>query len=161
MDGDGTVLTDLAGRSFLLLGKTGKDFLALAAELDCLYTDVKAIDDETHKACTGVSNALILANLRRLAADDEIRPKIWLRMPLIKGLNDTPDIIRRTAEFIGENRLTYATLFPYHELGISKYKSLGQAYEDFEPPDEERLHEIQKLFAQYGLKADILGEEVK
>ncbi len=139
----------------------GDTLFRMARKAQYILYDMKSIDDETHKYCTGVSNALILANLRRLAADDGIRPKIWLRMPLIKGLNDTPDIINRTAEFIGENHLTYATLFPYHELGISKYKSLGESYEDFEPPETERLHEIQSIFAEHGLRADILGEEVK
>jgi len=136
-------------------------FFRMARKANYILYDMKSIDDDTHRYCTGVSNTLILANLRRLAADDEIRPKIWLRMPLIKGLNDTPDIISRTADFISENRLTYATLFPYHELGISKYKSLGEEYEDFQPPDAERLHEIQDIFAEHGLRADILGEEVK
>ena len=123
--------------------------------------DIKLWDEAGHRAATGVSNQLILENLSRLADDPEINGKIWMRMPLIQGLNDTPDIIARTCAFYREHHLTYVTLFPYHELGISKYKSLGQAYENFAPPDTERLHEIQALFQANGTKADILGEQVQ
>jgi len=133
----------------------------MAKKASYILYDMKSIDDTVHQYATGVSNQLILENLSRLADDPEINGKIWMRMPLIQGLNDTPDIIDRTCAFYREHHLTYVTLFPYHELGISKYKSLGQAYENFAPPDTERLHEIQALFQANGTKADILGEQVQ
>ncbi len=133
----------------------------MAQKADYILYDMKSIDDQVHQRATGRSNKLILENLIRLADAPEINGKIWMRMPLIQGLNDTEDIIRRTAEFYEEHRLTYVTLFPYHELGISKYKSLGQDYENFAPPDSARLHEIRKLFQEHGIRTDILGEEIQ
>lgn len=133
----------------------------MARKADYILYDIKALDDEVHIACTGVSNHIILENLERLCRDEETRKKIWIRMPLIHGLNDDEEMLRRTAEFLQRCGLTYATLFPYHELGISKYKSLGQAYEDFIPPDSDRLHTIRDLLCSHGCRADILGEEVQ
>lgn len=133
----------------------------MAKKADYILYDMKSIDDEVHKAATGVSNKLILENLALLAEDPEINPKIWMRMPLIHGINDTQDIIDRTCAFYEEHHLTYVTLFPYHELGISKYKSLGVDYENFTPPDSDRLHEIQALFQAHGTKTDILGEKIQ
>lgn len=139
----------------------GQRLYRMAKKASYILYDMKSFDDETHKYCTGVSNRKILENLALLADDPEINPKIWMRMPLIHGLNDTDEIIQKTAEFYEAHHLTYATLFPYHELGISKYKSLGQDYENFTPPDSDRLHEIQAIFLAHGMKADILGEQVQ
>ena len=50
--------------------------------------DIKSVDDDIHRAYTGVSNALILENLRALCSEARIREKITLRMPLIKDVND-------------------------------------------------------------------------
>lgn len=139
----------------------GQRLHRMAKKASYILYDMKSINDETHKYCTGVSNQKILENLALLADDPEVNPKIWMRMPLIHGLNDTDEIIQKTAEFYEAHHLTYATLFPYHELGISKYKSLGQEYENFTPPDSDRLHEIQAVFLAHGMKADILGEQVQ
>lgn len=133
----------------------------MAQRASYVLYDMKSIDDSVHRQATGVSNQRILENLVRLADDPEINRKIWMRMPLIRGLNDTPDIIARTCAFYREHHLTYVTLLPYHELGISKYKSLGQSCESFAPPDAERLREIQAQFQACGTKADILGEQVQ
>lgn len=139
----------------------GERLHRMAKKASYILYDMKSIDDSVHQYCTGVSNRRILENLALLADDPEINPKIWMRMPLIHGLNDTDEIIAATAEFYEAHHLTYVTLFPYHELGISKYKSLGQDYENFTPPDSDRLHEIQAVFQAHGTRADILGEQVQ
>ena len=139
----------------------GDRLFRMAKKASYILHDMKSIDDETHRWATGVSNRKILENLIRLADDPEINGKIWMRMPLIQGVNDTPEIIRRTVEFYQAHRLTYVTLLPYHELGISKYKSLGQPCESFAPPDSERLHEMQAVFLAHGIRAEILGEKIQ
>ncbi len=140
---------------------SGETLFRMAKKADYVLYDIKGVDEETHLACTAVPSGPILRNLELLCSDPDVRKKIWIRMPLIQGLNDGEDMMRRTAEFLEKNGLTYATLFPYHELGISKYKSLGQDYENFQPPESDHLHWIQSLFAQHGCKADILGEAVQ
>ena len=124
---------------------------------DILY-DMKAIDDDVHREYTGVSNEKILANLRMLAEDPQTADKLWLRMPLVHGVNDTEEIIRRTGEFYQEIGVKKVNLLPYHNLGISKERNVGGVQEEFQPPSEEWLTEIEHYFKdELHLDVSILG----
>ena len=123
--------------------------------------DMKAIDDEVHKAYTGHSNEVILANLRKLAANPETKAKIMMRMPLIRGVNDTDEMIRKSGELYRELDLKEVFLLPYHTLGVSKTKNVGKVPETFEPPAEERIDEIRSYFEGLGMKCDVLGKQVR
>ena len=124
---------------------------------DILY-DMKSIDDEVHREYTGVSNQLIIDNLRMLAADARTVDKLIMRMPLIKGVNDSDDIIKRTGEFYREIGVKRVNLLPYHSLGISKKRNVGGTQDEFEQPTEERLTEIEIYFKnEINLKVEILG----
>ncbi|QAT43608.1 glycyl-radical enzyme activating protein [Aminipila luticellarii] len=124
---------------------------------DILY-DMKSIDDEVHRQYTGVSNQLILDNLRMLAADARTADKLIMRMPLIRGVNDSGDIIKRTGELYREIGVKRVNLLPYHSLGISKKRNVGGTQEDFQQPAEERLTEIGTYFKnEINLKVEILG----
>ena len=124
---------------------------------DILY-DMKSIDEAVHRTYTGVSNQLILDNLRMLAADGRTVDKLTMRMPLMKGVNDTDDIITRTGEFYKEIGVRRVNLLPYHNLGISKKRNVGGTQEEFEQPTEERLTEIEIYFKnEINLKVEILG----
>jgi len=84
--------------------------------------DLKHADPEAHKQATGVSNRRIIANLRRLA---RAGARIWLRVPLIPGFNDSQqalDALARLAAEIGPERLH---VLPYHRLGTGKWARLG------------------------------------
>ncbi|MBR5640848.1 MAG: glycyl-radical enzyme activating protein [Firmicutes bacterium] len=125
---------------------------------DILY-DMKAIDDEVHQAYVGQSNALILQNLKVLAADPAIRDKIRMRMPLIHGVNDGQDMIERTAELYKELGLKKLTLLPYHDLGLAKMRNIGGTPEVFEAPSDERVEEIRAFFRKSaGMDVEILGK---
>lgn len=52
---------------------------------DKFLYDIKAIDEEIHKKCTGQSNKAILENFRFLV---EKSAPVEVRYPLIKGYND-------------------------------------------------------------------------
>ena len=120
--------------------------------------DMKSIDDEVHKEYTGVSNEIIIKNLRMLAADERTRDKIIMRMPLMKGVNDTEDIIKRTGALYKELGIKIVNLLPYHNLGISKMKNIGGVQKEFQPPEEERLNEIEIYFKnEINLRVEILG----
>ena len=125
---------------------------------DVLY-DMKSIDDAVHQAYTGRSNDLILANLHLLVSDPETRDKIQMRMPLIKGVNDTPAIIEATAQLYREWGLKRVTLLPYHNLGVSKSRNIGGMPEQFEPPAEKRVEEIKRYFeTTANMQVEILGK---
>ena len=139
----------------------GQTLLKLArreAVSDILY-DMKAIDDEVHKAYVGRSNDLILANLTLLASDPAVRGKIQMRMPLISGVNDTTAIIEVTGAFYKEQGLKRVTLLPYHDLGLSKMRNIGGEPEAFTPPSDGRVEEIRAYFRDFaGMDVEILGK---
>jgi pyruvate formate lyase activating enzyme len=124
---------------------------------DILY-DMKSIDDAVHRAYTGVGNRLILDNLRMLAADARAADKLILRMPLIKGVNDGDDAMKRQGELYREIGVKRVHLLPYHSLGIGKKKNVGGVQEEFEQPAEERITAIEAYFKrEIGLHVKVLG----
>ena len=85
----------------------------------CFLYDIKAMDADVHKACTGVENGRILENFTRLADRGE---NIFVRYPYIPGMND--DQVEKIAEFLHRWQQIEAELLPYHKLGNSKYRAL-------------------------------------
>ncbi len=129
--------------------------IALKENVTHILYDLKSIDDSIHREYTGVSNRLILDNLKMLAKDHSTSGKLVLRMPLIKGVNDSEDIIRETAEFYKKNSIKTVNLLPYHSLGVSKEKNVGGFQKEFEKPAEKRLQEIVEYFKrEVDIKAD-------
>lgn len=90
---------------------------------DLFLYDLKCMDPVRHKALTGVDNALILDNLRRL---DAVDAKIWIRCPLVPGLNDSDAdlkaIVDEVSRFKNVQRLESC---PYHPIGLEKYTKFG------------------------------------
>lgn len=134
--------------------------MELAPLVDYILYDMKAFDDNVHKEYTGVSNKLILDNLTRLSQSTEFRDKVWIRMPLVHGVNDTPKIINATKDYLVAKHFKKVTLMAYHELGIAKYRSLGVKTQKFEPPSREWLRDIVKSFTAAGLATEILGQDI-
>lgn len=140
---------------------SGEDLLTLARCRNVTHVlyDMKAIDPAVHRAYTGVDNALILENLRLLAEDADTHDKLQMRMPLIRGVNDTPELIAATAELYRRYGLRRVTLLPYHDLGVSKLRNIGGQPERFQPPTEERVEEIRTFFRQAAdMTVEILGK---
>ena len=125
---------------------------------DILY-DMKCMDSDIHKKFTGVDNSLILENLERLAADEKLLLKILMRMPLIRDVNDSDDIIKRTAEYYKRIGIKRVTLLPYHILGISKMRHIGGTPREFKAPSDDRVNEIKKMIEDIsGAQVEILGK---
>ncbi|SFG63128.1 pyruvate formate lyase activating enzyme [Desulfotomaculum arcticum] len=122
----------------------------LARKADHILYDLKAMQDEAHQAYTGVSNRLILSNLRQLAAAG-LQRKVIIRLPLISGVNDGDGNISAVGQLMREFSLTAATLLPYHGLGLSKSRGIGREQEIFAPPSSERLEQIAQLLHGYGV----------
>ena len=101
--------------------------------------DVKHMDSEKHREVTGQGNELILENLSRLA---ERGARIQIRIPLIPGINDDDENIRRTGEFLKKIAPEKIKLLPYHDMAHVKYLALGQTDTLPVRPDDmpERLH---------------------
>jgi|WetSurMetagenome_2_1015567.scaffolds.fasta_scaffold51605_3 pyruvate formate lyase activating enzyme len=126
-------------------------------EADQLLYDLKGVDSERHKKNTGASNALILDNLKKLAA---MGKPIIIRMPLVPGCNDSEKDIREAAEFIaGMRSVQRVDLLPYHRFGTIKYDQLGNVYElpELQTHAQEFIDRVLSVFCSLGLKVQIGG----
>lgn len=131
----------------------------IAEFTDLFLFDIKHINPERHYELTGVRNEVILENLKGLL---ERRFQVRVRMPLLKGLNDGEDEIRKTAHFLlpykDYKNFHGIDLLPYHKLGVNKYVQLGLEYPIEEDPglSEEDLERIQDWFREYDLPVSII-----
>jgi pyruvate formate lyase activating enzyme len=131
--------------------------LHFAPLVDVFLFDVKLVDDERHRALTGVPAAPILANLRALAA---VHPNVWVRVPVVPGHTDAEaDLARIAALAAGLPGVCQVNLLPYHRTGSVKARRLGR--EDplgpLAPPARQRLEELAALFRERGLAVKIGG----
>ncbi|MEM1839458.1 MAG: glycyl-radical enzyme activating protein [Candidatus Bathyarchaeia archaeon] len=123
--------------------------------VDLILYDLKCISPELHKRLTGVSNDLIIRNLRLLISRGV---PVIIRFPLIPTLNDSDMEIASLAEFIEQMGVEDVEVLPYHRLGISKYRMLGRKYEleGIMPPTSERLQAVKRIFELRGLRCKIV-----
>lgn len=131
--------------------------LALASNVTHVLFDLKHMDPVAHERLTGVSNDLILCNLRALAADPRTCGKIWVRMPLIKDVNDGDETVRASLELLEELAIRRVSLLGYHEMGVAKARNAGLEFTTFEAPAQERMEEIRELFRSAGIDVEISG----
>jgi pyruvate formate lyase activating enzyme len=112
-----------------------------------VFYDVKSIDSAKHREGTGVENARILDNLRRLCETFPTLPVV-VRTPVIPTFNDSPAEIRAIADFlVGLPRPVRYELLPYHRFGEAKYRELGRDYPlpEVQPPSEEQMAELSRI----------------
>jgi choline trimethylamine-lyase activating enzyme len=133
--------------------------LRIAQFTDLFLYDLKHIDSERHYELTGVYNERILDNLRELIQRGF---NVKIRMPLIRGLNDSQETLCRTMDFLKPfkdyKNFQGIDLLPYHKLGINKYKQLDLKYiieEDLSFKSEE-LENIAGIINDYDLQANII-----
>jgi pyruvate formate lyase activating enzyme len=129
--------------------------LEKAALADLVLFDLKALDDAVHLELTGVSNELILANLEELGT---VHPAIWLRVPVIAGVNDGAAAIEAMAELAaGLPGVRRVSLLPYHGTGAAKIQRLGrpETARGFAPPTVQHLEALARLVAARGLETTI------
>ena len=122
----------------------------LADKADILLYDLKIMDEARHREFTGVSNAPILDNLKRLAASGR---EIWVRVPLVGGVNDDEDNVRRTIAFLlSLKTVRRVGLLPYHAGGLDKARRIGREphFKKFESPSEARLAAVEAAFREAG-----------
>lgn len=108
--------------------KTEK-LLQIAEYVDLFLYDMKHMDPVRHNELTGISNELILHNLNELLRR---RFNVKVRMPMLKGINDSREEIDQIIKFLlpyRENRnFKGIDLLPYHKMGVNKYNQLDKPY---------------------------------
>jgi pyruvate formate lyase activating enzyme len=113
--------------------------------------DLKLMDEARHREATGQSNRMILENLRALA---RVHPNIWIRVPVIPGINDDETNLEASARFLsGLPGVRKVDLLPYHGTGEAKFARLGKPYalNQLRPPSPQRLEELAAIFRARGL----------
>lgn len=99
--------------------------------VDCLMADCKLINDEKHRKLTGISNEMILQNIRKAA---RMHSWVHVRVPLVGGVNNSEKEIGELIAFfqsLPQENMTFEAL-KYHEYGKKKWRQCGWDY----PMDE-------------------------
>lgn len=110
------------------------DFSAFEPSLpyvDEYYVDLKCSTEEAYRALTGGSLRQVTAALTRLRA---LGKDVTVRIPVIPGVNDTPDCCGAFSALLLPTGVRRVSLLPFHRLGAGKYTALGRRYAYAETP---------------------------
>jgi len=114
----------------------------LFRKVDFIMCDIKIFDDEEHKRYTGISNKVVLDNIKAI---DMLGKPIIVRTPLIPGVTDTKENISAIAGYIKDMKhLQRYELLNFNPLGEGKYRSLDKEnkFEQARPLSKDTLEEI-------------------
>ena len=131
--------------------------IVCAEHADLILYDLKLVDAGRHERHVGVSNSLILDNLERL---DGLGKRIWVRVPVVPGVNDHEEDVTAIANLVRSLRTCPPVqLLPYHRIGSDKYERLGLRYAlpEIDPPTPDLLERIARQMGASGLKVSIGG----
>lgn len=133
-----------------------KSFERIASKVDLFLYDIKIMDNEKHKKYIGAENDIILKNIENLS---NMGCNIYLRMPIIKEINDDNYHIEKTIKLLSIINVEQVNLLPYHKIGMDKYRRLKMNYKlsGMEKPSDERMEEISQKFKKAGIKIKIGG----
>lgn len=127
-------------------------FEAVLPVTELFLYDLKQMNPERHRRCTGVSNERILENLRRLS---DTGKEIEIRMPLVPGFNDEEENLEAAGRFLaGLKPLRGVRLLPYHSFGRSKYRAIGHpdTMPDVNPPSSEQLAHAADILRKHRIR---------
>lgn len=131
---------------------------------DLLISDIKHMNTDIHKRYTGVSNTLILENLKKLITQKQ---EIILRIPVIPDINDSLENIEATADYIINelgNNIKVLQLLSFMHLGQEKYQSLGLDYNmknlNFDRETfQNKVNDIKEYFIKRGINCTVGTKE--
>ena len=145
-----------------------KTLLEVAKHTDLFLYDLKLMDLKKHKKWTGVSNQLILKNLKTLA---KTGANINIRIPLIKNVNTDEAEIRNMAEFVSmlpnkvsesefaDPKIPLVNLLPFHNIASGKYKKLEIPFDEgkMAEPTDEVIRKSVAIFHSFGIETEVGG----
>ncbi|MBC8595701.1 glycyl-radical enzyme activating protein [Qingrenia yutianensis] len=108
-------------------------------KLDFVMADLKIWNSDLHKKYTGAGNEKIIENFENL---NKLNIPIIARTPVIPEINQGIDKISAFLKTLSNVRKY--ELLPYHPLGNSKRKALGQKADGFSVPSKEYMKELEK-----------------
>lgn len=121
--------------------------------VDLVLYDIKHLDPERHRKATGKRNDVILENLRKIPP----HVKIWLRIPLIPGFNDSYEHLRRVGELGKEIGAERVSILPFNRFGENKSFGIGRplAINGIQDMKEGDIQEIKRHIEDMGLHVTI------
>lgn len=118
--------------------------------IDLIMLDVKLMDEAAHRRWTGISNAGILENIRRL---DKLSKPYLVRTPVIPGVNDGE--VEAIAQWLSAlDNCLYYELLPYNPLAEGKFQRLSKPYvlDGLAPPSKEAMRVLERMAAAKGIQ---------
>ena len=134
----------------------------LAPHTDLFLFDLKHIDTVKYKELFGIGNEAVKRNLERLV---ELNANIAIRMPLIRGHNDSYDAITGAIEYVmdlakrsGNGSIRRIDVLPYHQMGKAKYQMLGWDYPIIDNPgySDQELDQLDKFFETFDFEIRVI-----
>jgi pyruvate formate lyase activating enzyme len=119
---------------------------------DLVLYDIKLINDGLHKRYTGVSNSLILENLKRLVASGA---SVLPRIPLIPGLTDTEENIEGAIALLSElDAIHEVSILPYNKIAEDKFRrfEISSRLGELSVQTERQLRGIGQRFESSGYR---------
>lgn len=133
--------------------------LQVAEFTDLFLFDIKHMDPDRHFQLTGVRNEQIQENLKELL---NRRYNVRIRMPLLKGINDSKEEIDAVIRFLMPYKdcknFKGIDLLPYHKFGVNKYNQLGMCYPIEGDPSlsQEELDRMEGWLKEYDFPAAVI-----
>lgn len=133
-----------------------EQFEKIVDKVDLFLFDIKHMNNEKHIKYMGVENVIILENLKKLS---ERGSNIYIRLPIIAGVNDDDENIDKAVDFLSKLNIIHVNLLPYHKMGMDKYRRLNIEYKlsGLEKPSDEVINKIAEKFKSAGIKIKIGG----
>ncbi len=132
-------------------------FASINDYVDLYLYDLKIIDEEEHKKFTGVSNKLIIDNLKKLLQDGV---ELNIRVPLVPGVTDTGKNLSQLADLIENYSESVSIHFlPYNTFAESKYGRLNEKPKlgKLDTQSDEELNKIKNDFKLKGFEVSLRG----
>ena len=120
-------------------------FERILKHIDLFLYDIKIFDATKHKQYTGADNKVILDNLQKLF---ECGANVWIRIPVISGVNDTEEEMRKIKELLKPYSPLKIELLCYHKMGEHKYDALNMQITKFNVPDKTILDKLNYIFKE-------------
>jgi len=130
-----------------------ENFREILPFTDLFLYDIKHPRENDHIRFTGETNTVILDNLAMILS---YRKDVWIRIPVIPGINDSMADLEELRKMILRlkcENLRRISLLPCHRIGRSKYKTFGLEYkmDDTAVPSPARMKELARFFAETGI----------
>lgn len=134
-----------------------KIFEKILPVTDLFLYDLKLMNDERHLRYTGISNKIILTNLKNLSRR---KKNIIIRVPVIPGITDTTENLDSMMHFIQTlENVNRVDLLPYNPIGEEKYRRFEKKFQlnNLKTQSEAEMRALKRKFELFGFQTTIGG----